>query len=353
MQLIMHWTFFGAGPSIATVFTHRKRPMTCRPLCFNAAVAGVLASFGAVALAQPAYPSRAITLVVPVAAGGAADALARSWAERVGSAMGQPVVVDNRPGANGSVAASYVAKQAPNGYTILFASTSNMSLNPFSYKSLSYDPVKDFDPVLMLAGTSQVLVTNAATGIRSLDELVKAAKTKPGGLDFGSAGKGNSTHLNIEFLAQHYGLKMTHVPYKGAAPAMVGLIGGETQLVADAVVSVVPQVKGGRVVPLLIFGSERSRAFPAVPTVFEAGLTDYPAGGWYGLVVPKGTPREVVARLNSETAKFWADPGVKQRMDTLYMDPPSALGPEPLAQTMKKEAAVWGPVITRLGIQND
>lgn len=327
--------------------------MICRPSCFTGIVALTLASAGACALAQPAYPSRAITLVVPVAAGGAADALARTWAERVGHSLGQPVVVDNRPGANGSVAASYVAKQAPNGYTILFASTSNMSLNPFSYKSLSYDPMKDFDPVLMLAGTSQVLVTSAATGIRSLDDLVKAAKAKPGGLDFGSAGKGNSTHLNIEFLAQHYGLQMTHVPYKGAAPAMVGLIGGETQLVADAVVSVVPQVKGGRVVPLLIFGSQRSAAFPGVPTIFEAGLKDYPAGGWYGLMVPKGTPKEVVARLNNETVKFWADPGVKQRMAALYMDPPSALGPEAVTQTMKNEAAIWGPVITRLGIQND
>jgi tripartite-type tricarboxylate transporter receptor subunit TctC len=327
--------------------------MTRRPSCSTALAACALACAAAGASAQPAYPSRAITLVVPVAAGGAADALARTWAERVGAAMGQPVVVDNRPGANGGVAASYVAKQAPNGYTILFASTSNMSLNPFSYKSLSYDPVKDFDPVLMLAGTSQVLVTSTATGIRSLDDLVKAAKAKPGGLDFGSAGKGNSTHLNVEFLAQHYGLKMTHVPYRGAAPAMVGLIGGETQLVADAVVSVVPQAKGGRVVPLLVFGDRRSPAFPDVPTVFEAGLKDYPAGGWYGLMVPKGTPKDVIARLNSETGKFWADPGVKQRMDTLYMDPPTALGPEAVAQAMKKEAAVWGPVITRLGIQND
>ncbi|MBJ2156791.1 Bug family tripartite tricarboxylate transporter substrate binding protein [Variovorax sp. IB41] len=327
--------------------------MNCRALCSTVVVACAMASSGVAAWAQPAYPSRAITLVVPVAAGGAADALARSWAEHVGAALGQPVVVDNRPGANGSVAASYVAKQAPNGYTVLFASTSNMSLNPFSYKSLSYDPLKDFDPVSMLAGTSQVLVTSTATGIRSLDDLVKAAKRKSGGLDFGSAGKGNSTHLNVEFVAQHYGLKMTHVPYKGAAPAMVGLIGGETQLVADAVVSVVPQVKGGRVVPLLIFGSQRSKAFPDVPTVFEAGLKDYPAGGWYGLMVPRGTPKEVVARLNGETAKFWADPGVKQRMDALYMDPPSALGPDAVTQTMKKEAAVWGPVITRLGIQND
>lgn len=319
-----------------------------------AACLPVLAGLPAQAQAQPAgYPAKPVTLVVPVAAGGAADALARTWAEYVGKALGQPVVVDNRPGANGSVAAAYVAKQPANGYTLLFASTSNMSLNPFSYKTLSYSPAKDFDPVLMLAGTSQVLVTDTASGIRSVDDLVRVARARPGTLNFGSAGKGNSTHLNVEFLAQHFGLQMTHVPYKGAAPAMVGLIGGETQLVADAMASVVPQVKGARVVPLVIFGSQRSAALPSVPTVYEAGLKDFPAGGWYGLMVPKGTPKEVVALLNRETGRFWADPAMRQRMDALYMDPPTATGPEAVSQTMQKEAAVWGPIIQRLGIQND
>ena len=303
--------------------------------------------------AQQAYPSRAITVVVPVAAGGAVDGLARAWADHVGKSLGQPVVVDNKPGANGGIAASYVAKQPANGYAILFGSTSNMSLNRFSYKTLAYDPVKDFDPVLMLAGTSQVLVANPASGIKSLDDLVRLARAKPDSLNYGSAGKGNSTHLNVEFLAQHYGLQMTHVPYKGAAPAMVGLMGGETQVTADAITSVVPQVKGGKVVPLLVFGSQRSPALPNVPTVYEAGLKDFPAGGWYGLMVPKGTPREVVALLNAETKKFWADPTVKARMDALFMDPPTALGPEAVARTMQDEALVWGPIIKRLGIQNE
>lgn len=303
--------------------------------------------------AEPAYPTRAMTVVVPVAAGGAADGLARAWADFVGKSLGQPVVVDNKPGANGGIAASYVAKQPANGYTILFGSTSNMSLNRFSYKTLAYDPVKDFDPVLMLAGTSQVLVASPASGIRSLDDLVKVARAKPDTLNYGSAGKGNSTHLNVEFVAQHYGLQMTHVPYKGAAPAMVGLLGGETQLTADAITSVIPQVKSGKIVPILIFGDKRSPALPGVPTVYEAGLKEFPAGGWYGLMVPKGTPKEVIARLNDETRKFWADPAIKLRMEALQMDPPTALGPDAVARTMRDEASVWGPVITRLGIQND
>ncbi|MES2532709.1 MAG: tripartite tricarboxylate transporter substrate binding protein [Pseudomonadota bacterium] len=330
---------------------HQPSLTTNRLAVFTLALASGLAV--APASAQPAYPSRPITVVVPVAAGGAADALARAWGNQVGKSIGAPVVVDNRPGANGSIAASYVAKQPANGYTILFGSTSNMSLNPFSYKTLSYDPVKDFDPVLMLAGTSQVLIANPAAGIHSVDDLVKLAKARPGELNYGSAGKGNSTHLNVEFLAQHYGIQMTHVPYKGAAPAMMGLVAGEVQVTADAITSVVPQVKAGKVVPIVVFGAQRSPALPQVPTVYEAGLADFPAGGWYGLMVPKGTPRNVIDLLNAETRKFWADPAIKAQMDALYMDPPTAFGPDAVRQTMQREAAVWGPIIGRLGIQND
>lgn len=303
--------------------------------------------------AQPAYPNKPITAIVPLPAGGAADSLARAWADYMTKALGQPVVIDNRAGANGSVAASYVARQPANGYTLLFGSTSNMSLNPFSYKSLTYNPTKDFDPVLMLAGTSQVLVTSSATGIKSFDDFVKRAKAKPDSLNFGSAGKGNSTHLNVEFVVQHYKLQMTHVPYKGAAPAMVGLLGGETQITADAITSVVPQVQTGKIVPLLIFSDKRSAALPDVPTVYEVGMKDFPAGGWYGLMAPKGTPKDVIARLNEETNKFWADPGMKARMQALYMEPPTAPGPEAVAKTMRDEATVWGPIIQRLGVQND
>lgn len=329
---------------LATTMQHLKS--------FVAAAAIAAASLAAPAHAQ-AFPTKAVVVVVPVAAGGAADALARSWGEYMGKALGRAVVIDNKPGANGSLAASYVAKQPADGYTLLFGSTSNMSLNPFSYKSLNYHPVRDFDPVLMLAGTAQVLVTGSATGWKSIDDVVKQARARPGTLNFGSAGKGNSTHLNVEFVAQHYGIEMTHVPYKGAAPAMIGLMGGETQLVSDALTSVVPQVRTGKVVPLLIFSHRRSPAFPAVPTVYEVGIKDYPAGGWYGLMAPKGTPRQVIELLNTHTRKYWEDPVVRARMQDLYMEPPSALGPEAVAQTMQAEAKVWGPIIKRLDIQND
>ncbi len=279
------------------------------------------------------YPKRPITAVVPVAAGGAFDALARAWADQVSKSIGVPVVVDNKTGANGSVAASYVAKQPADGYTLLFGSTSNMSLNPFSYKSLPYNPTRDFDPVLMLASSSQVLVANPNSGIKSL--------------------KGNSTYLNVEFIAQHFGLDVTHVPYRGAAPALMGVMAGETQFMSDAVVTASVQAKLGKVVPIVIFGARRSRALPDVPTILEVGVKDFPIGGWYGLMAPKGTPKAVIERLNAETQKFWADPAVKAKMEGLYMEPLEDSGPQAVTRMMQREATVWGPIITKLGIQNE
>jgi len=318
----------------------------------------ILVAAGAAALAPPiaaaqAYPGKPITVVVPVAAGGAADALARSWAAYVAKSMNGTIVVDNKSGANGSIAAAYVAKQPADGYTLLFGSTSNMSLNPFSYKSLPYNPTRDFEPVLMLANSSQVLVASPNSGIKSFDELVRRAKAKPGTINFGSAGKGNSTHLYVEYLAQHFGIEMIHVPYKGAAPALMGVMGGEIDFMSDAISTASVQAKLGKVVPLAVIGAKRSSAMPDVPTILELGVKDFPIGGWYGLMAPKGTPKAVIDRLNAETAKFWADPAVKSRMDAIYMEPLAESGPQAVTQMMQREAKVWGPIITKLGIQNE
>ncbi len=329
---------------------HHRRFTLARLAMLMAAGAAMLAP--AFATAQ-AYPTKAVSVVVPVAAGGAADALARAWAAYVGTSMNATVIVENRAGANGSLAAGYVAKQPADGHTILFGSTSNMSLNPFSYKSLPYNPTRDFDPVLMLATSAQVLVANPASGIKSLDDLVRLAKARPGAINFGSAGKGNSTHLNVEFLAQHFGIELTHVPYKGAAPALMGVMGGEIDFMSDAVSTASAQVKFGKVVPFAVVGAKRSPALPNVPTVVELGVKDFPVGGWYGLMVPKGTPKAVVERLNAETRKFWADPGVRSRMEAIYMEPIADSGPEAVTRMMLHEAKVWGPIITKLGIQND
>jgi tripartite-type tricarboxylate transporter receptor subunit TctC len=182
---------------------------------------------------------------------------------------------------------------------------------------------------------------------------VRRAKEKPETLNFGSAGKGNSTHLNVEYLAQHFGIKMIHVPYKGAAPALMGVMGGEIDFMSDAISTASVQAKLGKVVPLAVIGAKRSPAMPEVPTILELGVKDFPLGGWYGLMAPKGTPKAVIDRLNAETAKFWADPTIKSRMDTINMEPLADSGPQAVTQMMQREAKVWGPIITKLGIQND
>lgn len=331
------------------VLNRRARGLLCRLL----AAAGLAGALNATALAQGDFPAKPVSVVVPVSAGGAADALARAWAGYVSKAIGGTVIVENKPGANGSIAAAFVAKQPADGYSLLFGSTSNMSLNPFSYKTLAYNPVRDFDPVTMIAGTSQVLVTNPASGIKSVDDLVRVAKSKPGVLNYGSAGMGNSTHLNVAFLAQHFGIQMSHVPYKGAAPAMMDLVGGQIDLTADALSGAIPQIKTGKAIALVVFGSKRVAEIPDVPTIYEVGATEFPSDGWYGLMAPKGTPASVLARLTDATQKFWADPEARAQMAQIYMLPPAEFGGQAVAQAMKREAQTWGPIIQRLGIQND
>lgn len=318
-----------------------------------ALAAGMLLAATAACAQASSYPTRPISAYVPVAAGGAADAVARAWAAFVGKELGTTIVVENKPGANGSIAAAFVAKQPADGYALLFGSTSNMSINPFSYKTLSYSPTRDFTPVTMLAATAQVLVANAKTGIKSVQDLVAAAKAKPGTLNYGSAGVGNSTHLNVAFLARHFDLQMNHIPYKGAAPAMMDLVGGQTDITADALSGAMPQIRLGKVVPLVVFSKTRVPQLPDTPTIFEIGATDYPSDGWYGLMAPKGTSPEIVQKLTQATRKFWADPAVHAQMAELYMTPPAELGGEAVARAMQREATVWGPIVQSLGIRNE
>ncbi|WP_051401757.1 Bug family tripartite tricarboxylate transporter substrate binding protein [Advenella kashmirensis] len=299
------------------------------------------------------WPTRPVSVYVPVAAGGAADALARVWGAYVSKEIGGTVVVENKPGANGSIAAAYVAKQRPDGYALLFGSTSTMSINPFTYTKLAYNPGRDFDPVTEIAVTSQILVSNPSTHIRSINELVDQAKANPGKFTYGSAGIGNSTHLNVAFLAKHFGIEMTHVPYKGAAPAMVDLVSGQVNFAADAQSGALPQIRAGKAIPLVVFGDERLPELPDVPTVAEAGVTGFPGSGWYRLMAPKGTPSHVIDRLTEATRKFWADENARKQVAELYMVGPKAFGPKPVLETMKRETRIWGPIVKSMGIRNN
>ena len=324
------------------------------------AVAGALAmgaiaglQFGAAsARADAAYPAKPVRLVVPQAPGGGTDVVGRLWADYMSRHLGAPVVVENRAGANGVVAASFVAKQAPDGYTVMVAGISYLAFNPYMYKALPYDPQKDFDGVSLLVNTPFLLVASPSTGIKSLDDLARAAKAKPAELNFASAGKGNSTHLVVEMLEQRLGLQLTHVPYNGAAAGLTSVMGNQTQLMADVLNTAAVQANGGKVQPLAVIGTRRASSVPNVPTLAELGVKDFPLPGWYALVVPAGTPRAIIDRLNVETRKFFADASVKARLDALQLEPlPSR--PEAVKEWMQRDSKIWGPLIRQLGLSND
>lgn len=319
---------------------------------FVGACAAVLAASGASAVHAQSYPSKPIQLVVPFAAGGAADLLGRMWGEYVGKSMGTTVVIDNRAGANGSIGAAYAARQPADGYTVFYGGISTLVFNKYSYRKLPYDPEKDFAPVTLLANVPLVMLANPATGITSMKELVARAKAKPGELKYGSAGKGNSTHLFVALTGEHFGLDLLHAPYKGMAPATTDLLGGQLDFVVDVAASAVGNVKAGKVKPVVMYASKRLAAYPDVPTIGEAGFPGFPVSGWYGLVVPAGTPQSVIDRLDAETRKFWADPGVRAKLDSMLVEAVPA-GPQALNAAMADADKIWGPMIKKLGVQND
>lgn len=313
--------------------------------------AALLSTLPAGAQTAP-WPSRPITLVVPQGPGGGTDVLGRLWADFVGKSMNATVVVENKAGANGVVASTYVAKQPPDGHTVMVAGISYLAFNPFTYKSLSYNPEKDFDGVALLTNTPFLLVSSPASGIKSLSDLAAQAKAKPGQLNFASAGKGNSTHLVTEMLSERLGVKLTHVPYNGAAKGLTAVMASEVDLMADVLNTAAVQAKAGKVNALAVVGSRRASSVPDVPTLAELGVKDFPLPGWYALVAPAGTPKVAIDRLNAETQKFFADSAVRARLETLQLEPLPGK-PEAVKEWMRRDAKIWGPVITRLGISND
>jgi tripartite-type tricarboxylate transporter receptor subunit TctC len=318
-------------------------------LCATALVFGAALPAGA---QTGDWPSRPITLVVPQAAGGGTDVLGRLWADFVARSMKNPVVVENRAGANGVVASTYVARQPADGYTVMMAGISYLAFNPFTYKSLPYNPEKEFDGVALVTNTPFLVVASPASGIKSLKDLVAQAKARPGELNFSSAGKGNSTHLVMEMLGERLGVKLTHVPYNGAAKGLTAVMANEVQLMSDVLNTGAVQANAGKVNPIAVVGAKRAGSVPNVPTLAELGLKDFPLPGWYALVAPAGTPRPVIERLNAETQKFFADPAVRAKLDALQLEPLPGR-PEAVKEWMQRDAKVWGPVITRLGISNE
>lgn len=324
--------------------------MKSRSACLRCLWSLFAALASASAIAQ-SYPSKPIRFVVPLAAGGGTDILARSVGQKLGESWSQPVVVENRPGGGTIIGTELVAKAAPDGYTLSVASPA-FSINPSLYKKLPYDNLKDFAAVIQLSSFSNILVVNPALPAKTLTELIALAKSKPGQLNYGSPGNGSSPHLGMELLKSMAGIQMVHVPYKGSAPAMIDLLGGQVSTMFDAVATSLPHVRSGKLRALAVSGSKRSPLLPELPTVAEAGVPGYEANVWIGIVAPTGTPREIINKLNVEIAKILQIPQVKENMLSQGFEPAGG-APEQFGALIKSETAKWGKVVRESGAHVD
>ena len=321
-----------------------------RLLGFIAASLALAAPF---AQAQaPAWPRQPVTLVVPFPAGGPTDAMARALAQKLGERLGQSVVIDNKGGAGGSIAAEAVARANPDGHTLFFGTTGTLAINPSLYSKLRYDPVKDFAPVSLMATTMNVLVVNPDVPAKNLGDLVQLAKAKPGTVTYGSAGNGSSNHLSGELFRSSAGLQINHIPYKGSAPALVDLLGGRITMMFDTIAQQTQNVAAGKVRALAVTGPRRSPLLPEVPTAQEAGLKDFDVTIWYGVLAPAGTPAPVIERLNREIVAVMSSEEMKKRMqaDGAEARPTT---PAEFAALIKQDMAKWAPVVKASGATLD
>jgi tripartite-type tricarboxylate transporter receptor subunit TctC len=296
------------------------------------------------------YPTRPIRFIVPYVAGGAGDIFARTIGQKFYEAMGQTVVIDNRPGANGIIGVDLVAKSPPDGYTIVMGNSAPFVLNPSLYSKLPYDPVKDFAPVSQGTYYGYVLVVQPALPVKNLQELIAYAKAKPG-LAYGSTGLGGANHLAGEFLAMMTGIKLTHVPYKGSAAALTDVLSGQLPMMFDTLITSIPQLRAGKLRAIGFSGSRRSPQLPDVATMDELGLKGFEVSSWQAILAPAGTPKPLVDRLYRETVKALKMPDVVERLGTQGGNELIGSTPEEFAALIKAEIAKYGKVIRDAGIR--
>jgi tripartite-type tricarboxylate transporter receptor subunit TctC len=296
------------------------------------------------------YPSRPIRLIVPFPPGGSTDILARALGEKLAQGLAQPVVVDNRPGAGGSIGAEAAARAAPDGYTLMMGHLGTLAANPAIYKNLPYDPVRSFAPVSLMAIVPSVLVVNPSLPVASAAELIAYAKAHPGKLAYGSAGNGSTSHLTTEYFKLVTGTDVLHVPYKGVGPMLTDLVSGQLSMGLNGAPAVMAHVNAGRLRALAVTSLKRLEALPGVPTLDEAGVRGFDASGWYGVVVPAGTPQPIVARLNAEVGRAMQTPELRSRLDNEGALPAPGT-PEEFAAFIRAEIARWGAVLKRAGAQ--
>ncbi len=309
-------------------------------------IALLLSAIWTGAPAQQAYPDRPIRLIVPYPAGGSTDVMARAFAQKLAGEVGVPVVVDNRAGAGGNIAASAAAKAPADGYTLFFGAAGPLAVNPALYEKLPYDPVKDFIPIAPVGKMPLFLAVPVTLNVQSLQEFIKLAKARPGQLNFASAGVGGTTHLTMEVLKSRAGINLTHVPYKGTGVA--DLLGGTIHAMFDGWTTLAPHVQTGKLRFIATSTATRSALEPQVPTLAESGFPGYDLYVWYGLVAPAATPSAIVARLASESEKIMALPEIRSRFAALGMEPMSG-GPEQFARHIRLETEKWARIVRESG----
>lgn len=295
------------------------------------------------------WPAKSVRIVVPFAPGGSTDIFARLLGERLSSTLGQPVVIDNRAGAAGNIGADAVARAAPDGYTLLMATTGVMAINQALYKNLTYDAARDLEPVAFVASITNVLIVAAESPLKSVADVLSTARQSPDNLSFASSGAGSSTHMSAELFKSMAGVKLLHVPYKGSGPALLDLIAGRVSLMFENMPGAVPHIKAGKVRALAQTGLKRTPALPEVPTVAEAGVTGYESLSWSGIALPAGSPRDVLARLNRDINSILAQPEMRQKLAEQGAE---AVGgtPDAFAQHVRRERDKWGAVVRDAGI---
>jgi tripartite-type tricarboxylate transporter receptor subunit TctC len=302
------------------------------------------------AFAQDKYPSKPITLICPYAAGGNADQRSRQFGKFLSTALGQPVIVDNKAGAGGNIGTEMVARAKPDGYTIGMGNFAPLAVNPTMFKKMNFDPAKDLMPIALIEKGPLMLTVPMNSPFKSVKDVIAAAKAKPGQLTFASGGLGGSHHLSGEMFKSLAGIFMTHIPYKGGAPATTDLLGGQVDMMFEQMYSAVPNVKAGKLRALAVTSAKRSPLFPDVPTMAESGVSGFEVQNWQGFVAPAGTPRDIIKLLNEITNKAFADPQIREQM----LGQGNELGggtPEQFDAFIKSEAAKWGKLVQTAGIK--
>lgn len=322
-------------------------PQFARRAALAALIAAVCAPGLVGAQSTAAWPQKPVTLVVGYAAGGATDVIARLVATKLGEQLGQPVVVDNRPGANSNLGAQIVAKAAPDGYTLYVYTIAN-TINASLYAKLGYDPVKDFEPIGLIAKIPNILVVNNNVPVKSVADYIRFAKESKDGITFASSGSGSSIHLSGEMFKMQTKLNMLHIPYKGSAPAVTDLLGGQVQSMFDNAPSALPHVKAGKLRPIAITSAQRSPLLPDVPTVAESGFPGFDVQSWFSLAAPAGTPQPIIAQLNAALNKALATPDVRQRLQDMAATPEPGT-PEQLRSFAQAEIQRWREVVKQSG----